>query len=892
MRRSERHSGSSKTCLNDAAPKDMIGETVSHYTILEKLGAGGMGVVYRARDTKLDRDVALKFLPPEFTLDPDAKERFIHEAKAASALQHHNICTVHDIDQEDGQRLFIVMDCYDGETLKTRISKSRMRSEEAVEIAIQIAQGLAKAHQGGIIHRDIKPANIVITSDGVVKILDFGLAKLSTATKLTKTGSTLGTVAYMAPEQLQGGSADARADIFSLGVVLYEMLSGRLPFRGEHEAALMYAIMNEEPEPLQTLKPEVSTELLHIVGRALEKDPADRYVSMEDLLVDLRRARKESSRVSMTALTSRRRTRSSLRLRWVVVPVVLVAIIAVSYILTRPRALPELNPHSKLRTVQVSLKDIGANVILSPDGNWIALSGTEDGLTWDVYYTNAAGGLVKRVTFDSSQFADADDYSNDGAWLLYSRRHRGKREIAVVPSLGGPSRVVTSEGRWGKFLPGTDRVTYLKGGYIDRPNVGNRFELWSVKTDGTDRRLEYAEEGSAGRAGHVTVAYSLSPNGRRVAWLKTYPDFAQDIITIDLTSHEEQRITFTRSPKGNLVWTRDDQIVYADFSGGNYDLWMCPAEGGPPLQLTRSRHDEITGTLCDDASKLLYYEEDNSNNLQMIDLTSFEQTALTFDDQNRTLMTSSPDGRYVAMSLTPSFASWLTFRGITIQDVLGKDPLRTICKDDLAFGKAWSPDGRWIAYSAAPDTAGGPNKICIVSPMEETPSRVLQHVAGLPAEDHGLRWTGADTLSWFAAMKTWVCPINDPHPVQFYEDSTRARTIQGGRYILYLDHRSGRQGWWVDLAPGTGANGELVNRRRLPSTPLAIDHDGKWFYGSTQPGQLDRVSIPDWKSVTLPVKLSRTDGQYVISQDGRRLFCASQLIISKLMLWENPFLPK
>ena len=266
----------------------MIGKTVSHYKILEKLGEGGMGVVYEAEDTKLKRTVALKFLPPELTRDLEAKERFIREAQAASALQHHNICTIHDIDETPEGQLFIVMDCYEGENLKNKIKEKRIKKKEVVDIAIQIGQGLEKAHEKGIIHRDIKPANIFITNDGVVKILDFGLAKLSGQAQLTKDSSTLGTVAYMSPEQLSGKEVDQRTDIWSLGVVLYEMLTGELPFKGDYEQAIVYAILNEEPKALEN----VQSELQEIVKKSLMKNPSARYASIAELLNDLTAIRK------------------------------------------------------------------------------------------------------------------------------------------------------------------------------------------------------------------------------------------------------------------------------------------------------------------------------------------------------------------------------------------------------------------------------------------------------------------------------------------------------------------------------------------------------------------------------------------------------------------------
>ena len=265
----------------------MIGKVVSHYKILEHLGGGGMGVVYKAQDLKLDRPVALKFLPPDLTRDPDAKQRFIHEAKAASALDHQNICNVHDIGETDDGQLFIVMAYYEGETLKTKIERGPLKTEEAIDIALQIASGLKKAHEQGIVHRDIKPANIMLTADGVAKIVDFGLAKLSGGTMLTRIGSTLGTAAYMSPEQARGDAVDQRTDIWSLGVVLYEMITGRRPFNSEFEQGLIYLILNAVPEPLQEAHQEPKANLQEILDRALAKQVADRYQTMEEFEEDL-----------------------------------------------------------------------------------------------------------------------------------------------------------------------------------------------------------------------------------------------------------------------------------------------------------------------------------------------------------------------------------------------------------------------------------------------------------------------------------------------------------------------------------------------------------------------------------------------------------------------------
>jgi len=262
----------------------MVGTTVSHYKILERLGAGGMGVVYRAQDLKLDRSLALKFLPPGLTRDPEAKQRFIHEAKAASALNHPNVCTVHDIGETEDGQIFIVMAYYEGETLREKIERGPLSLDEGMGIAVQIAQGLARAHEKGIVHRDIKPANIFLSTDGMVRILDFGLAKLSGQSRITREGSTLGTAAYMSPEQARGDDVDQRTDIWALGAVLYEMFTGRLPFKTEYQTALVYSILNEDPEPPTAIRAEIGEELEGVILKSLAKDPGDRYASGAEML--------------------------------------------------------------------------------------------------------------------------------------------------------------------------------------------------------------------------------------------------------------------------------------------------------------------------------------------------------------------------------------------------------------------------------------------------------------------------------------------------------------------------------------------------------------------------------------------------------------------------------
>ena len=370
----------------------MIGQTVSHYQILEKLGEGGMGVVYKAQDTKLDRMVALKFLPAHVSAAEETKSRFAQEAKAAAALNHPNICTIHGV-EEDGDTIFIVMELVEGGTLGKRIPYSNV--DDAITVAMQIAEALQEAHAKGIVHRDIKADNIMLTPKGQVKVMDFGLAKLKGSLKLTRTSSTVGTLAYMAPEQIQGGEVDARSDIFSFGVLLFEMLTGKTPFRGEHEASMVYSIVNEEPLAIDQLVPGLSPVIVNLVQRCLEKDPNDRYQHFDDVVADLRRAKKRTDKISRSSsyvpvqkpleekAVVEHRPEIKPRMRLYVAAgalVLVVALVAVFLLSRRTPDQPEKTGAKKMLAV-LPFENLGA-----PDQEYFA-----DGLTEEV--TNRLSGL-------------------------------------------------------------------------------------------------------------------------------------------------------------------------------------------------------------------------------------------------------------------------------------------------------------------------------------------------------------------------------------------------------------------------------------------------------------------------------------------------------------------
>ncbi|MGE5741894.1 MAG: protein kinase domain-containing protein, partial [Candidatus Aminicenantes bacterium RBG_16_66_30] len=313
------------------------GQTVAgKYRIVRRLGRGGMGIVYEAEDLRLARTVALKFLPAGLTADPEARERFVHEARTASGLDHPNICTIHDVDETEDGGLYIAMACYPGETLREKIANGPLAPADAVRIAADVAEGLATAHEHGIVHRDIKPGNIMVTPDGLAKILDFGLAKLAGEARLTRPGTTVGTVAYMSPEQARGDEVDARTDLWSLGVILYEMAAGTLPFGRDSERAIIQAIVHEEPRPVNDLRPGFPAEITGVIRKALTKDPDRRYASAREMAADLRNLQKAmGAHAHPTAkrLSFRRRPRPV----WIAAGAVsLAAIAAAIWLLGRP----------------------------------------------------------------------------------------------------------------------------------------------------------------------------------------------------------------------------------------------------------------------------------------------------------------------------------------------------------------------------------------------------------------------------------------------------------------------------------------------------------------------------------------------------------------------------
>ena len=884
----------------------MIGRTIAHYQVLEKLGEGGMGVAYKARDTHLDRFVALKLLPAGRLADDDRKRRFILEAKSASALNHPNIVHIYDIGESDGE-LFIAMEHVAGRSLDQVIGRNGLRPNEALKYAVQIADALAMAHTAGIIHRDLKPSNVMVTEDGLAKVLDFGLAKLTEPhvseqqdlnagrtlgapdTLHTAEGQILGTPAYMSPEQAEGRKVDTRSDVFSFGAVLYEMVTGRRAFQRGSQAATLSAVLREEPKVASEITESLPQDFDRIISRCLRKDPERRFQSMADLkatLLDLKEE-SDSGRIPVTPPRAENRAGRK-RNRWLAgaVAISVVVLAAAGWVLFRYGRSPE---------VAVNWKPIALTAFpgrelypsFSPDGSQIAFTWDGEDEISHVFIKLVGPGRPLRLTHDRARDRGTA-WSPDGRFIAFYRVVGSERlALLLVPALGGSERKLAEFDIQPFMITSPAWFPDSRGLVVSaRPAAAERNSLFQCSMDtGEMVRLTDAPEAAT----HGDESPSFAPDGHALAFSRTgintinhlyiLPWSAEDKVTGPPKSID----TGTSSPL-HIAWTSDSREVIFGGGAGQRNMLRVQADGsGKPVSM--GLREAAFPAASTRGNRLAYAEMRYDVNLWEADLEETGHATrtwrkLTPSTGRKVNAQYSPDGKRIAFSSNRAgnYEIW-----VADADGGNASPL-TAEGGQVTGSPRWSPDGERIAFDC--NLRGGAYDIYVINADGGKPQRLTSEGANIiPA------WSPHGSRIYFGSNRTgrleiWSMDSSGKDLKQITRNGGLGPSVSPDGKTIYYTRGEGDSTTLMQVPASGGEEQKVLDG--LYRYSFVVTTRGIYYLAAT--GKLS-IRLLDFRTGKTTEVLSSDDVQELglaLSPDGRRiLFSKVDQYDSDLMLVEN-----
>ncbi len=834
------------------------GAQIGSYRILSLLGVGGMGEVYLAEDTRLRRKVALKVLPQTIAGAADRLRRFEQEAFAASALNHPNILTIFEFCSEGGTHI-IASEFVQGETLRARFQRDRLALSETLDLTLQIASALHAAHEAGIIHRDIKPENLMVRPDGIIKVLDFGLAKLTEApaspadTKAprptnvsTKAGTVMGTTGYMAPEQARGLEVDARTDIFSLGVALYEMVAGRAPFEGPSANDVIAAILTQQAAPLSHYLPTVPAELERIIAKALEKDQEKRYQVVKDLLLDVKRVKQRlefeaelarsarsdgqtatsgpaataTTRPQLTHTAEQEPARPTTSLEYLVgatkrhklgaaltLAILLVAGAGLSLWLSPFSQHQATTPTSRIIPF-TTFSGVADQPAFSPDGNQIAfIWDGGNGENLDVYVKLIGAGAPLRLTTDPAEDI-SPAWSPDGRYLAFIRRTASENGIFIVPALGG------SERKLGQTEPSLSRQAWSQcilnwspdGKFlavVDRASAQERYGIFLLSVEnGEKQKLTSPPESSD------DIYPVFSPDGQTLAFIRSSRLNSEDLYLISLHGGKLRQLTADERLVHSPTWTADGrEIVFSSNRGGGFSLWRVAVSGGAPERVAVTGQNAYSPAISRQGNRLAYNVSFLDSNIWRLDRSSGANQAADGRQNSPTRLISStrqdhspqfsPDGKKIVFASDRSGSD-----EIWVCESDGSHPTQlTFFEGPVNGTPRWSPDGQQIVFDARP---AGNADIYVARAEGGKPRPLTQE----PSHDVMPSWSRDGRWVYFCsnrsgAYQIWKTPSAGGQAIQVTKQGGfEAFESPDGELLYYTKGRGPGGIWQMTVAGG------------------------------------------------------------------------------------------